>query len=88
MSLMSHTKPDCISHFNAYMIGFVNSLFPDKHASMSLPPSEVIGCDFSGEVTVLVSEAAKSYGNPLGLATALLVSFMASKTHTPESLLG
>lgn len=28
----------------------------DKHASMSLPPSKIIGCDFSGEVSALGSE--------------------------------
>ena len=27
--------------------------FTDKHASIALPPSKVIGCEFSGEVTAL-----------------------------------
>lgn len=35
-----------------------------KHASMVLPPSKVIGCDFSGTVTALGSAVDKSSFSP------------------------
>ena len=36
----------------------------DKHAAMALPPSKVIGCDFSGSVTSVGSAVDRSSFSP------------------------
>lgn len=56
-SLTSRSIPLTVRPFRTpALFARLTSRPSDKHASMSLPPSKVIGCDFSGEVSALGSE--------------------------------
>ncbi len=53
VAYVSLNPTDCICPLMKTMLSSHRWSFVDKHASMSLPPSRVIGCEFSGEVTAL-----------------------------------
>lgn len=56
VAYVSLNPTDCVFHPILICRASLTARVLDKHASMSLPPSKVIGCDFSGEVTALGSK--------------------------------
>ena len=59
VAYVSLNPTDCLSFLDPNPSALLTSYLPtDKHASMSLPPSKIIGCDFSGEVTALGSQVS------------------------------